>query len=249
MSVKILHAADFHLDSAFGALTGEQAKLRRRESRALVERLSNYANQNQIDVVLLAGDLFDSETTYRETVEQLLAALGAMRARVFIAPGNHDYFGAHSPYATLDWPENVHVFTAAGVDRVVLEELGCTVYGAAFTDQAQEESLLSGFSAPEDGLIHLMVLHGDLSPMNHVGPDDIRIRELVERVGAGEVSEVIMATNPDTEGDTTAMYISRLLRPFGVKVTRLGFGVPVGSNLEFADDATMLKALEGRREM
>ena len=97
------------------------------------------------------------------------------------------------------------------------------------------------------GLYH--VLHGALSPMNHVGPEDLRIRELIERVAAGGVDEVIMATNPDTEGDTTAMYISRLLRPFGVKVTRLGFGVPVGSNLEFADDATMLKALEGRREM
>ena len=97
------------------------------------------------------------------------------------------------------------------------------------------------------GLYH--VLHGALSPMNRVGPDDLRIRELTERVAAGGVEEVIMATNPDTEGDTTAMYISRLLRPFGVKVTRLGFGVPVGSNLEYADDATMLKALEGRREM
>ena len=97
------------------------------------------------------------------------------------------------------------------------------------------------------GLYH--VLHGTLSPMNHVGPDDLRIRELLERVAQGEIREVIMATNPDTEGDATAMYISRLLRPFGVKVTRLGFGVPVGSNLEYADDATMLKALEGRREM
>ena len=97
------------------------------------------------------------------------------------------------------------------------------------------------------GVYH--VLHGALSPMNHIGPDDLRIRELTERVAAGGVEEVIMATNPDTEGDTTAMYISRLLRPFGVKVTRLGFGVPVGSNLEYADDATMLKALEGRREM
>jgi len=97
------------------------------------------------------------------------------------------------------------------------------------------------------GLYH--VLHGALSPMNHVGPDDLRIRELLERVGQGGIEEVIMATNPDTEGDATAMYISRLLRPLGVKVTRLGFGVPVGSNLEYADDATMLKALEGRREM
>ena len=97
------------------------------------------------------------------------------------------------------------------------------------------------------GVYH--VLHGVLSPMNHVGPDDIRIRELVERIGAGGVSEVIMATNPDTEGDTTAMYISRLLKPFGVKVTRLAYGIPVGSNLEFADDATLLRAMEGRREM
>ena len=97
------------------------------------------------------------------------------------------------------------------------------------------------------GLYH--VLHGALSPMNHVSPDDLRIRELLERLGREETEEVILATNPDTEGDATAMYISRLIRPFGVKVTRLGFGVPVGSNLEYADDATMLKALEGRREM
>ena len=98
-----------------------------------------------------------------------------------------------------------------------------------------------------NGVYH--VLHGVLSPMNHVGPDDIRVRELVERVGAGGVSEVIMATNPDTEGDTTAMYISRLLKPFEVRVTRLAYGIPVGSNLEFADDATLLRALEGRRDM
>ena len=97
------------------------------------------------------------------------------------------------------------------------------------------------------GVYH--VLHGVLSPMNHVGPDDLRIAELVQRVAAGGVSEVIMATNPDTEGDTTAMYVSRLLKPFDVKVTRLAYGVPVGSTLEFADDATLLRALEGRREM
>lgn len=98
-----------------------------------------------------------------------------------------------------------------------------------------------------DGLYH--VLHGVLSPMNHIGPDDIRVSELVSRVAAGGVEEVIMATNPDTEGDTTAMYVSRLLKPFEVKVTRLAYGIPVGSNLEFADDATLLRALEGRREI
>ncbi len=162
MSIRFLHAADFHLDSAYNGLTGEQAKLRRREGRALLERLHDYVNLNGVQLVLLAGDLFDGETTYRETIEQLIAALGGMRARVFIAPGNHDFYSARSPYATLAWPENVHIFQTRGIERVELAELGCAVYGAAFTDPAQETSLLAGFSAPDDGLIHLMVLHGDL---------------------------------------------------------------------------------------
>ena len=93
------------------------------------------------------------------------------------------------------------------------------------------------------------VLHGVLSPMNHVGPDDIRIKELLVRVAEEEVEEVIMATNPDTEWEATAMYLSRLLKPFGVKVTRLAYGIPVGSNLEFTDDATLSRALEGRTEI
>ena len=163
MSVKIVHAADFHLDSAFGALSAEQARQRRRESRELLTRLSNYVNQNGVDLVLLAGDLFDSDTTYRETLEALSEALGAMQARVFIAPGNHDPYSAKSPYATLSWPENVHVFTSKTVERVELPELGCAVYGAAFTAPVQDESLLAGFRAPEDDFIHLMVLHGDIS--------------------------------------------------------------------------------------
>ncbi|MEG1879002.1 MAG: recombination mediator RecR [Pseudoflavonifractor sp.] len=98
-----------------------------------------------------------------------------------------------------------------------------------------------------DGLYH--VLHGVISPMNHVGPDELRIKPLLERVAKGEVAEVIMATNPDTEGEATAMYLSRLLKPFEVKVTRLAYGIPVGSHLEYADDATLMRALEGRREM
>lgn len=93
------------------------------------------------------------------------------------------------------------------------------------------------------------VLHGVISPMNHVGPDDLHIKELLERVATGEVREVIMATNPDTEGEATAMYLARLLRPFGVRITRLAYGVPVGGHLEYADDATLMRALEGRREM
>ena len=97
------------------------------------------------------------------------------------------------------------------------------------------------------GVYH--VLHGVISPLNHVGPDDIRIRELLNRLKDGSVQEVIMATNPDTEGEATAMYLSRLLRPIGLKVTRLAYGIPVGSQLEYADEVTLLRALEGRREM
>ena len=93
------------------------------------------------------------------------------------------------------------------------------------------------------------VLHGALSPMLHIGPEDIRIKELLNRVAEGDVEEVIMATNPDTEGEATALYISRLLKPFNIKVSRLAYGIPVGSNLEFADDATLNRALEGRTEM
>ena len=97
------------------------------------------------------------------------------------------------------------------------------------------------------GLYH--VLHGVISPMSHVGPDDLHIKSLVERVAAGGVAEIIMATNPDTEGEATAMYLCRLLKPFGVKITRLAYGIPVGSHLEYADDATLMRALEGRREL
>ena len=97
------------------------------------------------------------------------------------------------------------------------------------------------------GLYH--VLHGVISPINHVGPDDLHIKSLVERVAAGGVEEVIMATNPDTEGEATAMYLARLLRPFQVRVSRLAYGIPVGSHLEYADDATLMRALEGRQTM
>ena len=96
---------------------------------------------------------------------------------------------------------------------------------------------------------HYHVLHGVISPMNHVGPDDLAIQSLVERVSGGEIQEVIMATNPDTEGEATAMYIARLLKPFGVRVTRLAYGIPVGGHLEFADEATLTRALEGRRDI
>ncbi len=97
------------------------------------------------------------------------------------------------------------------------------------------------------GVYH--VLHGTISPMNGVGPEQLTIKSLVERVSKGDVKEVIMATNPTLEGDTTAMYIGKLLKPFEVKVTRLAYGIPVGADIEYADDVTLLRALEGRREL
>ena len=125
-------------------------------------------------------------------------------------------------------------------------------------DDSRDHGLICVVAEPRDviamersrefrGVYH--VLHGVISPLNHVTQDDIRVRELLARVAQGGVREVIMATNPDTEGEATAMYISRLLRPMEVKVTRLAYGVPVGSQLEYADEVTLSRALEGRQEI
>ncbi len=125
-------------------------------------------------------------------------------------------------------------------------------------DDLRDRSVICVVAEPKDviamersrefrGVYH--VLHGVISPLNHVTQDDIKIKELLMRIAAGEVREVIMATNPDTEGEATAMYISRLLRPMEVKVTRLAYGVPVGSQLEYADEVTLSRALEGRQEI
>jgi recombination protein RecR len=97
------------------------------------------------------------------------------------------------------------------------------------------------------GVYH--VLHGVISPMNNIGPEDITVKALISRLGSDEVKEVIMATNPTVEGEATAMYISRLIKPLGLSVTRLAYGVPVGADLEYADEVTLSRALEGRREI
>jgi len=97
------------------------------------------------------------------------------------------------------------------------------------------------------GLYH--VLHGAISPMEGIGPEDIKIKELLLRIGKGDITEVVLATNPNIEGEATAMYISKLLRPLGIKTTRIAHGIPVGGDLEYADEVTLAKALEGRREI
>ena len=153
--------------------------------------------------------------------------------------------------AILDAKSNVH---CCKICQNLTEGEICSVCAS----QTRDKSTICVVSEPRDvasiergheynGTYH--VLHGVLSPMGHVGPDDIRIKELLVRVADSNVEEVIMATNPDTEGEATAMYISRLLKPFGVKTTRLAYGIPVGSNLEFTDDATLNRAMEGRTEI
>ena len=126
------------------------------------------------------------------------------------------------------------------------------------SDPMRDKGLICVVTDPKDvvalertreykGLYH--VLHGVISPLNGIGPDQLRIKELLQRVADEDIREVIMATNPDTEGEATAMYLSRLLKPFGVAVTRLAYGVPVGGHLEYADEVTLTRALEGRTQI
>ena len=126
------------------------------------------------------------------------------------------------------------------------------------TDSTRDARIICVVEEPENvtavektrdfkGLYH--VLMGALSPLHGVGPDDLKIRPLLTRVGAGTVQEVILATNPNVEGEATAIYLARLLKPLGVRVTRIAMGVPVGSDLEYADEVTMQRAMEGRREI
>jgi recombination protein RecR len=125
-------------------------------------------------------------------------------------------------------------------------------------DEARDQRLLCVVEEPHNivgiettrqfsGMYH--VLHGALSPLRGIGPEQLKIKSLLERIGEGRVEEVIVATNPTVEGEATAVYLSKLLKPLGVKVTRIAMGIPVGSDLEFADEVTIWKAMEGRREM
>ena len=159
--LKILHAADLHLDSPFEGLGAGKAAIRRKEQRELLARLADLSVTEQVDLVLLAGDLLDSSNTYYETGEELIRALRGIPAPVFISPGNHDWYSAKSPYARLRLPENVHVFTEQTIRSVVLPELRTRVYGAAFTEP-NCRSLLDGFRCEKvEGMYNVLCLHGD----------------------------------------------------------------------------------------
>ena len=160
-TLKIIHAADLHLDSPFEGLPSGKASVRRGEQRGLLSRLAELALREKADIVLLSGDLLDSDNTYYETGDELIRSLGSMGVPVFIAPGNHDYYSDKSPYARLELPENVHVFTKGQIQCAELPFLGLRVYGAAFTDK-RSPALLEGFSAPrQEGIKNLLCIHGE----------------------------------------------------------------------------------------
>ena len=126
--IKLLHAADLHLDSPFAALSPAQAAARRAEQRTLVEELVDLCNRQACDLMLLAGDLFDSDNAYAQTVETLVRAFSRCHAAIFIAPGNHDFYAPGCAYETADWPSNVHIFQTQTPSSRVIPELGCQVY-------------------------------------------------------------------------------------------------------------------------
>ena len=169
--IKFLHAADLHLDAPFAALSPEQAAERRREQRAFLTELAEAANTHDCDLVLLAGDLFDSAGASDETLLALQRTLSAIRAPVFISPGNHDCLLPGSAYLTEVWPENVHIFKTDEIEAVELPEKNLRVYGAGFTARF-EKPLLEGFHAKSDGMTNLMVVHGNptqaASPYNPI---------------------------------------------------------------------------------
>ena len=168
--IKLIHAADLHLDAPFSALPPEQAAQRRGEQRQLLFDLASLANREGAELVLLAGDLFDGADIHPETLEALAEALGSIRGRVFIAPGNHDYWSARSPYATAQWPENVRIFPGEALEAVDLPELGCVIHGAAFRGESRTDRVLKGVHVPEDGKLHIGLLHGEVAPESRYCP-------------------------------------------------------------------------------
>ena len=165
-SLRILHTADLHLDSPFEGLGAGKAAVRRKEQRELLAALAELAAREQVDLVLLAGDLLDSDGNYAETGETLVRCLKQIRVPVFISPGNHDCYTASSPYARLRMPENVHIFRSNAIQAVDLPELQTRVCGAAFTEK-HSGPLLRGFCAQQqEGWYQLLCLHGEVGNRN-----------------------------------------------------------------------------------
>ena len=161
--MRILHAADLHLDSAFAGLAEEKAALLRQESRDILRRMVDWANDHAVDVMLLSGDLFDSDRMYSQTARTLAQALARFRGRIFLSPGNHDFCAPGSGYDAVDWPENVHIFTSRRPQTVLLRSLNASVTGAAFTAAEEWEPFDGASFSGGDAPIRLGVLHGEVT--------------------------------------------------------------------------------------
>jgi DNA repair exonuclease SbcCD nuclease subunit len=158
--LRFIHAADMHMDSPFAGLGGAEAKARREEQRRQLAELRELCRN--ADLLLLSGDLLDSARAYGETREALEEFFAGLSVPAFIAPGNHDWFSAQSPYGRMRLPEHVHLFTSPEPEPVEVPELGCTVWGAAFLGETAGP-VLRGFRADAVGTVQLMVLHGDVT--------------------------------------------------------------------------------------
>ena len=195
-----------------------------------------------------------------------IEAINALTMQLARLPGIGAKSAQRLAYHILDMPEGNARELAAAITRARDTVRYCPICGnytdvepcAICADAARISDVLCVVRDARDvfameklrefrGKYH--VLHGTISPMDGIGPDDIRIKELLQRVEQEGVNEVILATNPDVEGEATASYIARLLKPKGVRVTRIAHGIPIGGTLEYVDEMTLLKAVEGRREM
>lgn len=161
--MRILHAADLHLDSAFAGLAEEKAALLRQESRDILRRMVDWGNDHGADVMLLSGDLFDSDRMYSQTARTLAQALARFRGRIFLSPGNHDFYAPGSGYDAVDWPENVHIFISRRPQTVLLRSLNASVTGAAFTSAEEWEPFDGASFSGGDAPIRLGVLHGEVT--------------------------------------------------------------------------------------
>ncbi|MGM9974280.1 MAG: exonuclease SbcCD subunit D [Clostridiaceae bacterium] len=162
-SVKILHFADIHFDSPFSELSVNTAEKRKEDLRETFGKAIDLANKEKVDIILLAGDLFDNTTVMKSTLDFMIKKfLDIPKIKVFIAPGNHDPYNTKSFYNLISWPDNVHIFKES-YTQVQLHELKTIVHGIGFSASHERESLLKGIKAQDDGAINLMVLHGEIS--------------------------------------------------------------------------------------
>ena len=162
MNIRLIHTADLHLDSSFEGLDGEKAALRRSEQRSLLERIARETTQRGADLLLMAGDIFDSDGIYTQTGEALVSELTGLEIPVFIAPGNHDWYSRRSAYARLDLPENVHVFSRPALECVELDDLCVRVWGAGYVSNACPPLLREFRLQKREGWKDILVLHAEV---------------------------------------------------------------------------------------